>query len=101
MTASVWDTPYISSDLLKNNMICVTFGHPHVSVDVIQKVARRRPEMVATINDIVIEEDEIPMLMRLLDESWSEKAQQSQNSSTQDVHMSANVNVSQVKVVLL
>ena len=82
-------------------MICVTFGQPHVSVDVIQRVAGRRPEMVSTINDIAIEEDEIPMLMGLLDESWSEKAQQSQNSSTQNVHLPAIVNRRHTNVSLV
>ena len=75
MAASVWDTPYISSDLLKKNMTCITFGQPLVSVDLVQTVARRRPEMMTTINAIFTEQDQIPSLMGLLDECWSEKAQ--------------------------
>ena len=75
VAASVWDTPYISSDLLKKNMTCITFGQPLVSVDIVQKVARRRPEMVTTINAVFTEQDQIPSLMGLLDECWSEKVQ--------------------------
>ena len=75
VAASVWDTPYISSDLLKKNMTCITFGQPLVSVDIIQNVAIRRPEIVTTINAVLTEQDQIPSLMGLLDECWSEKAQ--------------------------
>ena len=73
MTALVLDTPYIRSDLLKNNMTCVTFGQPHVAVDIIQRVARRRPEMVTTIHAVFVDEDQVPSLMGLLDECWSDK----------------------------
>ena len=73
-------------------MICVTFGQPRVSVDIVQRVAGRRPEIVTTIKDIVIEEDEIPVLMGLLDESWNEKTQQYQSCSTQNVQLSGIVN---------
>ena len=87
MAARVWDTPYISSDLLKDNMTCVTFGQPHVAVDVIQRIARRRPEMVTTINAIFIDEDQIPSLMGLLDECWSDKVRQTQSRSAIGVQL--------------
>lgn len=58
------------------NMTCITFGQPHVSVDLIQAVAKRRPEMVTTINTLFVKEDLIPSLMGLLDESWSQEALQ-------------------------
>ena len=75
VAASVWDTPYISSDLLKKNITCITFGPPLVSVDIIQKVARRSPEIDTTIHAVFTEQDQIPSLIGLLDECWSEKAQ--------------------------
>ena len=99
LTASVWDTPYISGDLLKHNMTCITFGQPHVSINVIQWVARRRPEMVETINAIFVEEDQIPRLMGLLDECWSQKAQQSQNTSMLEGHR-LSIPVHQDKLVV-
>ena len=89
VAASVWDTPYISSDLLNENMTCITFGQPLVSVDVIHKVVRTRPEMVKTIHAILTEQDQIPSLMSLFDECWSQKSQQAQNKSS--VHVSVAV----------
>ena len=103
VTARVWDTPYISSDLLKDNMTCITFGQPHVAVEVIQRVARRRPEMVKTINTIFIDEDQIPSLMGFLDECWSGKVQQVQSRSALGVQLSALTNhrLSAVTLVIL
>ena len=96
VAASVWDTPYISSDLLKENMTCITFGQPLVSVDVIQRVAKARPEMVTTIHAIFTEQDQIPSLMSLLDECWSQKSQQTQSKSS--VHVSVAVTNAQTVV---
>ena len=64
-------------------MTCVTFGQPHVAVDIIQRVARRRPEMVTTIHAVFVDEDQVPSLMGLLDECWSDKIWQTQNRSVQ------------------
>lgn len=72
VAAQVWDSPYISSSLLKDNMTCITFGQPHVAIQVIQKVVRRRPEIVSTTHAIYLEEDLIPSIMSFLDESWSD-----------------------------
>ena len=73
MTALVWDLPYISADLLKDNLTCITFGKPCVSVRVIQTVAQRRPEISTTIRSIYSESDVVPSLMSFLDESWAAK----------------------------
>ena len=100
VAARVWDTPYISSDLLKDNMTCVTFGQPHVVVDIMQRVAKRRSEMVTTINAIFVDEDQVPSLMGLLDECWSDKGQQVQNRSALGVQLSALANHSQSAVIL-
>ena len=83
IAASVWDAPFISSDLLKENMTCITFGQPHVKIEVIQSVADRRPEMVSTFHLIYHEHDHIPSILSLLDECWSAKIQkQQQNEGT-------------------
>lgn len=89
VAACVWDTPYISSDLLKENMTCITFGQPHVAVEIIERVARRRPKMVSTIHAIFISGDQVPSLMGLLDECWSSDIQQSQSKSAVGAQLSA------------
>ena len=99
MAASVWDTPYISSDLLKENMTCITFGQPLVSVDVIQRVTRARPEMVTTVHAIFIEQDQIPSLMSLLDVSWNQKSQKTESKGTLGAHVSMAINNAQTMVI--
>ena len=86
VAARVWDTPYIGSNLLKDNMACITFGQPLVAVQVIQRVVRRRPEIVSTLHAVYLEEDLVPSLMNLLNESWS--ASESQSKSTSGVQVS-------------
>ena len=99
MAACVWDTPYISSDLLKENMTCITFGQPHVAVEIIERVARRRPKMVSTIHAIFIKDDQVPSLMGLLDECWSTDIQQSQSESVIRVHLSVVASNGQAMVI--
>ena len=101
MLARVWDSPYISAELLKENLTCITFGQPHVRVDVIQKVARRRPEMVSTIHAICTEVDHLPSLMCILDECWSDRIQLAQSRDALGIHLSAIANHSQKAVCSL
>ena len=74
VAACVWDLPYISSDLLKENLACITFGQPHVTLQIVQKVATQRPDLTSTIHTVYSQDDCVPQLVRLLDESWSSEA---------------------------
>ena len=74
VAACVWDLPYISSDLLKENLACITFGQPHVTLQIVQKVAMQRPDLASTIHTVYSQDDCVPQLMRFLDESWSSEA---------------------------
>ena len=71
IAAEVWNTPYIGSDLLKENLVCITFAQPHVSVPMLVDVVRQRAELASTIHGIYSQDDVVPRLMRFLDESWS------------------------------
>ena len=77
----MWDTPYIGSDLLKEKLTCITFGQPHVSVEVTASLAMMRPEMAATLHAIYTQDDVVPRLMGLLDESWEARANLEESSS--------------------
>ena len=75
VAALVWSSPYISSDLLKENLACITFGQPHVRVPFLPDVARQRPDLLSTIHCIYHHDDAVPYLMSFLDESSSYEAQ--------------------------
>ena len=71
VAAQVWDSLYLSSDLLKENLACITFGQPHVALHIVQKVAMQRPDFTTTIHTVYSQDDCVPQLMRYLDECWS------------------------------
>ena len=73
VTASVWETPYISTDLLRQNLVCITFDQPHVAMPMLDRVASQRPELVSTIHSFHCEDDPVPRLLRFLDMSWSQE----------------------------
>ena len=73
VAASVWETPYISTDLLRQNLVCITFGQPHVAMPMLDRVVSRRPELVSTIHSFHCEDDPVPRLLRFLDVSWSQE----------------------------
>ena len=56
-------------------MTCITFGQPHVMIEVIERVAKRKPEMISTFHSVYLEDDHIPSVLSLLDECWSAKLQ--------------------------
>ena len=70
IAASVWNTPYLSTDLLIENLVCVTFGQPFVA----EQLVLTRPGIVSTLHAIYTQDDVVPSLMKLLDDSWSAKA---------------------------
>ena len=74
IAVSVWNTPYLSTDLLIENLACVTFGQPFVAEQLVKRVALTRPGIVSTLHAIYTQDDVVPSLMRLLDDSWSAKA---------------------------
>ena len=83
VTAMVWSLPYISSNLLKENLACITFGKPPVSIELAQSVAQRRPDISSTIHSIQMEDDLVPSLMSFLDVSWNALELSESDSGTQ------------------
>ena len=73
VTASVWETCYNSTDLLRQNLVCITFGQPHVAMPMLDRVTKLCPELVSTIHSFHCEDDPVPRLLRFLDVSWSQE----------------------------
>ena len=73
LTARVWETPYFPAVLLKQNLICITFGQPHVTVPMLESVAAQNPELASCIHSFYCEDDPVPRLLRVLDRSWSQE----------------------------
>ena len=71
VTAAVWETPYIGADLLKKNLVCITFGQPLFSLPAVHNVAREQ-EIKLTIHTIHIQEDVFPRAISVLNECCSD-----------------------------
>ena len=80
MAACVWDSDYIPANLLKENMVCITFAQPHIPVPGLPEVAQERPDLVSTIHTIYWEGDLVPQLSRFLNECCSSLGSEEKHS---------------------
>ena len=83
IAACVWDLPYISSNLLKENLACITFAQPHIPVQWLPEVARERPDLVSTVHTVYWEEDLVPRLARFFNECCSSLGSEESKASVQ------------------
>ena len=67
IAVQVWKRGYIPAQLLQENLVCITFAHPHLPVPQLADMARDCPEIANTIHAIYFEEDIVPRLVRVLD----------------------------------
>ncbi len=61
----------MGADLLKDHLVCITFGQPHLTVPLLADVGRQRTELASTIHCVYSQDDMVPRLMKFLDESWN------------------------------
>ena len=71
MAAQVWNSPHTTSRELRENLACITFGQPYLSVPLLLEIAEQRPDIVSTIHTIYWQDDMMPRLMRFLNECCS------------------------------
>jgi len=76
----VWDSEYIRSSLLKENLVCITFAQPHIPVPGLPEVAIEQPDLVSTIHTIYWEGDLVPRLSRFLNECCSSLGSEEKHS---------------------
>ena len=73
LMACMWEMPYFPAALLKQNLVCITFGQPHVVVPMLESAAAQNPELASCIHSFYCEDDPVPRLLRVLDRSWSQE----------------------------
>ena len=67
VAASMWKLTLLSADLLKDNLVCITFGLPLISIPLVEETAQECPEFVTTVHSIFLKDDPVPQLMQFLD----------------------------------
>ena len=80
IASHVWDSDYIQSSLLKENLVCITFAQPHIPVPGLPEVAIERPDLVSTIHTVYWEGDLVPRLSRFLNECCSSLGSEGKHS---------------------
>ena len=83
IAACVWDLPYISSSLLKENLVCITFAQPHIPVPWLPEVAKECPDLVSTMHTVYWEGDVVPRLTMFLNECCSSLGSKESKASLQ------------------
>ena len=78
LAALLWKLPYFefSTDLLKENFVCITFGQPIISLPTVQEVAEECPEFESVVHSIFTKADVVPQLMKFLDRKYEEQSAQ-------------------------
>ena len=78
LAALLWKLPYFefSTDLLKENFVCITFGQPIISLPTVQEIAEECPEFESVMHSIFAKADVVPQLMKFLDEKYEEQCAQ-------------------------
>lgn len=73
LAALLWKMPYLSTDLLKDDFVCITFGQPIISLPIVQEVREECPEFESVVHSIFTKADLIPRLMKFLDQKYEEE----------------------------
>ena len=68
VAALLWDLPLLGMDLLKENVACLTFGQPLISLPHVMDVVQATPEFESIVHSIYHKEDAVPRVMSFLDE---------------------------------
>ena len=62
--ARLWKETCFSVDMLKKNVLCITFGQPPISILYVDETIKSYPELKDTFHSIYDQEDLFPKLLR-------------------------------------
>ena len=66
MHTKIWDSVSNISSHIKENLVCITFGQPHIPVPGLEDLAEDYPDIESTVHAIQYEKDLVPRLIGLL-----------------------------------
>lgn len=67
LTAQLWLQPLIDTEVLKSNVICITFGQPLVQSEQLSHATDIFPDFKDSIHAICLEDDSFPSIAEKLD----------------------------------
>ena len=92
LMAHVWETPYFPKEQLKQNLVCITFGQPHVTVPMLESAAAQNSDLASCIHSYYCEDEPVPRLLRVLDRSWSQEDTNKERESHVAVSLPTGMN---------
>ncbi len=67
VTASLWELPLLSMEILRENVTCITFGQPLISLSHVKDVVQTTPEFESIVHSVFFTNDCVPRVMSFLD----------------------------------
>ena len=67
LTAQLWLQPLTNTEMLKSNVICITFGQPLIQSEQLSHVAEIFPDYKNSIHAIYHKDDSFPAIAEKLD----------------------------------
>lgn len=64
VAANIWKNSYQSTQSLEENVICITFGQPLISIPFVLEATRMFPEFEKTIHSVFDKRDLVPRILR-------------------------------------
>ena len=83
-TSHLWRAGILLSEaLLQNNVMCVTFGQPLISIPYVQNTIQRFPQLENTIHLVLNKEDKVPSVLHYFHLGCILKAQDKREATRQ------------------
>lgn len=67
LAAKLWKLPWIYSNQLISNLICITFAQPFIQSELINSVAETFPDFLQNVHALRIQNDSIPFVLGKLE----------------------------------
>ena len=68
----MWQNPLLGDDLLKENVVCVTFGQPLINLPVVLEAIEASPDLESSLHSVFVKEDLVPRVMQFFDPEFEE-----------------------------
>ena len=67
VAAKLCREPDLTAEQLQHSLVCITFGQPMISINVIQETAQQMPVFCAIVHCVLMSGDMLPFIMKFLD----------------------------------
>ena len=99
LTAAMWKLPLITTDILKKNLACITFGQPLINLPLVKEVMEESPEFTSTVHLVFTREDTVPRVAKFLDPRIDDVCDVSDENLIKKHFTAANVSIMHIHAI--